>query len=182
MERHGRDRSTRLAESSAKTVRESHRCEGVALVPALVGTVGTDTFGRFAEPQFFQTPWGELAQANVATAGRASDEDFALSAQFVGTQSAGNGDTIFRLREGIERFIVTDINNPAASAQAASTVPLMWDHISANVKDFSHVPGGGNVVYLDGHTKFITYPGKQFPLSEDSSRLLGRYGKPFDGF
>jgi prepilin-type N-terminal cleavage/methylation domain-containing protein/prepilin-type processing-associated H-X9-DG protein len=152
------------------------------LGPDLAGTVGTDTFGRFAESQFLLTPWGELAQENVSTDGRASDEDFVVSPQFAGTQSAGDGNTIYRLREGIERFIVTDVNNPAASARAASDVPLMWDHASTNVKDFSHVPGGGNVVYLDGHAKFITYPAKQFPMSEDSARLLGRYGKPFDGF
>jgi prepilin-type N-terminal cleavage/methylation domain-containing protein/prepilin-type processing-associated H-X9-DG protein len=147
----------------------------------LVGTVGTDSFGRFAESQFTQTPWGELAAENVATYGAASDEDFEVSSQFAGTQSVGGGDMIYRLREGIERFIVTDINNPAASAEAASMVPLMWDHVSTNVKDFSHVPGGGNVVYLDGHAEFLTYPSDRFPMTEDSARLLGRYGKPFDG-
>jgi prepilin-type processing-associated H-X9-DG protein len=47
----------------------------------------------------------------------------------------------------------------------------MWDHISTNVKDFSHVPGGGNVVYLDGHAGFLTYPGDRFPMTEDSARL-----------
>ena len=155
--------------------------DDVNVLGPLVGTVGLDSFGRISEAQFLQTPWGELAQANVNSDAAASDEDFEVSAQFAGTQSAGDGNTIYRLREGIERFLVTDINNPAASAAAASTVPVMWDHASTNVKDFSHVPGGGNVLYLDGHVVFQKYPAARFPMTEDSARMLGRYGKPFDG-
>jgi hypothetical protein len=34
----------------------------------------------------------------------------------------GNTDTIYRLREGIERFLITDINNPAASSKAQSEI------------------------------------------------------------
>jgi prepilin-type N-terminal cleavage/methylation domain-containing protein len=43
---------------------------------------------------------------------------------------AGGGDTIFRLREGIERFLITDINNPAASARAQSQVYVMGDNMA----------------------------------------------------
>ena len=32
-----------------------------------------------------------------------------------------------RLRMGIERFFITDINNPSASAAASSAIPVMWD-------------------------------------------------------
>ena len=95
---------------------------------------------------------------------------------------AGGGDTIRRLREGIERFLITDINNAGASATSATAIPLMWDHASTKVIDFSHTPGGGNVLYLDGHVTFVKYPAVRFPMSEDSARILGRYGKPFDGF
>ena len=35
----------------------------------------------------------------------------------------GGGDTVLRLREGVERFLITDINNPAASAAGQSTLP-----------------------------------------------------------
>jgi len=156
--------------------------DDVNILGPLVGTVGTDTFGRFAESQFRQTPWGELAQANIDSEGAASDEDLEVSAAFAGTQAGGDGRTMYRLREGIERFLVTDINNPAISMEAASTVPVMWDHASAKVADFSHVPGGGNVLYLDGHVAWLRYPAERFPMTMDSARLLGRYGKPFDGF
>jgi prepilin-type N-terminal cleavage/methylation domain-containing protein/prepilin-type processing-associated H-X9-DG protein len=147
----------------------------------LVGTRGTEINGRHSEQSLWEdTPWGELAQANVATDGAASDEDFTVSETFAGTQAL-NGDTMLRLRQGIERFLITDINNPGASARAASVVPLMWDHVSTKVIDFSHSPGGGNVLYLDGHVEFQRFPNERFPFTEDSSRTMGRYGKPFDG-
>jgi prepilin-type N-terminal cleavage/methylation domain-containing protein/prepilin-type processing-associated H-X9-DG protein len=149
--------------------------------PALDGQVGSDEGGRFGEAEYMNTPWGELALENVATNGAASDNDFTVSAVYAGTQ-AGGGDTIYRLRQGIERFLISDINNPASSAQASSEIPIMWDHISTYVGDFSHVPGGGNVLYLDGHVTFVKYPANEFPMTETSARIFGRYDRPFDGF
>ena len=72
---------------------------------------------------------------------------------------SGGGDTLFRLREGVERFMITDINNPAGSAQAQSTLPMMWDRVAVNPAGFSHIPGGGNVLFMDGHVEFFKYPG-----------------------
>ncbi len=79
-----------------------------------------------------------------------------------------------RLREGTERFFITDINNPAASASAQSTLFVMWDAWATNmnwataggdpglgaqntVGYFNHVPGGSNVLYMDGHVEFVRY-------------------------
>jgi prepilin-type processing-associated H-X9-DG protein len=31
---------------------------------------------------------------------------------------------------------------------------------------FNHVPGGCNVMYLDGHVAYVRYPG-QFPITND---------------
>jgi len=75
----------------------------------------------------------------------------------------GGGDTIYRLKEGVERFLITDINNPAASAMAQSGLPIMWDNISTNVgggtgASFNHVPGGCNCLYMDGHVSFLKFP------------------------
>ncbi len=147
----------------------------------LVGMLGTGPNGRFEEMEYADTPWGELAEANVATNGAASDADFEVSGTFAGSQ-VGDGDTLYRLRQGIERFLITDINNPAATAHASSAIPIMWDHISTKVADFAHVPGGGNVLYLDGHVNFVRYPGDRFPMTEDSAQTFGRYDRPFDGF
>lgn len=80
--------------------------------------------------------------------------------------------TLFRLREGIERFFITDINNPAATALAQSEIAVSWDvtwprliaGTSSSSDLFNHIPGGGNVLWMDGHVEFIRYPGK-FPVN-----------------
>jgi len=83
--------------------------------------------------------------------------------------SLPDGQTVYRLREGIERFLITDINNPAASTLAQSEIVVMWD-VSVwptaptdNSPSFNHLPGGGNCLYMDGHVQFIRYPG-EFPI------------------
>ncbi len=88
---------------------------------------------------------------------------------------AGNGGpgstTVYRLREGIERFMITDINNPAASALAQSEIAIMNDIVSGNqVAQYNHVPGGCNVLYMDGHVEFLKYPGKA-PVSVAAANL-----------
>ncbi len=76
--------------------------------------------------------------------------------------------TMWRLREGIERFFITDINNAAQSTEAQSTVVVMWDHVLwptdpvASQPSFNHIPGGGNVLYMDGHVDYVRYQEK-FP-------------------
>ena len=80
--------------------------------------------------------------------------------------------TIYRLREGIERFFITDINNPAASALAQSEVPVMWDEVSDNPEGFNHVPGGCNVLYMDGHVEFIKYPSTEFPVTPEAAEIF----------
>ena len=82
---------------------------------------------------------------------------------------AGNGyngcGKIYRMREGVDRFFITDINNPAASALAQSEIAVMWDEFSkANVSQFNHIPGGGNILFMDGHVAFERYPGR-FPYT-----------------
>jgi prepilin-type N-terminal cleavage/methylation domain-containing protein/prepilin-type processing-associated H-X9-DG protein len=67
--------------------------------------------------------------------------------------------TGYRLREGIERFYITDINNPAASAIAQSEVWVMLDDINVgNPAMMNHIPGGCNVLFMDGHVEFMKYP------------------------
>ncbi|HOQ90975.1 MAG TPA: DUF1559 domain-containing protein [Candidatus Hydrogenedentes bacterium] len=147
----------------------------------LAGQTGTGPGGRFEEAEYQQTPWGALALENVATNGEASHRDFTVPPAFYGTQ-AGGGNVIYRLREGIERFLITDINNPGSSAAAQSVVPVLWDHVTTATKDFNHLPGGANVLYLDGHVEFLRYPADRFPVTVDSARTFGRYNRPFDGF
>lgn len=83
----------------------------------------------------------------------------------------GDGPTLYRLREGIERFAISDANNPAGSATAQGSIPVMLDAVAYTVgeperiKRFNHVPGGANVLFMDGHIEFVKYPGK-FPVTK----------------
>jgi len=100
------------------------------------------------------------------------DED--INVADLGAAGMGNagGDIVYRLREGIERFMITDINNPAASARAQSEVFIMLDALSNEVQNYNHIPGGCNVLFLDGHVEFIRYPGEQ-PVSKAMAIAVG---------
>jgi len=86
----------------------------------------------------------------------------------------GGGTTWYRLREGIERFLITDINNPAASAVAQSEVPVMYDILDLNPSDYNHIPGGGNTLFMDGHVEFIKYPSK-FPFTVSFATMVAAF-------
>jgi prepilin-type N-terminal cleavage/methylation domain-containing protein/prepilin-type processing-associated H-X9-DG protein len=97
----------------------------------------------------------------------------------------GNGDTLYHLKEGIERFMITDINNAAGSSVAQSELPVMWDYVASDIYaeigwgasgtqvQFNHLPGGANVLYMDGHVEFERYPGSKFPAHIYAARVLG---------
>jgi len=92
-----------------------------------------------------------------------------------GTSAAGKGygnnqsDTILRLSDGVERYLVLDVADPGLSSRAQSVVPVMWDLFCATPlmdrNQFNHVPGGSNCLFMDGHVAFIKYPG-DFPITE----------------
>jgi prepilin-type N-terminal cleavage/methylation domain-containing protein/prepilin-type processing-associated H-X9-DG protein len=89
-------------------------------------------------------------------------DQVALISGMVGASPNGNI-SVMRLKEGIERFLITDINNPAASAQAQSSIAVSWDRVATEIANFNHIPGGCNVLYMDGHVGFIKFPG-EFPV------------------
>ena len=89
----------------------------------------------------------------------------------------GGGDTVLRLREGVERFLITDINNPAASAKAQSDIFVMWDIVADDVSAFNHIPGGANVLYMDGHVDFIKYAtnSSESPVNDYMAQFIGAF-------
>ncbi len=99
------------------------------------------------------------------------DHDLDLSSSGTGLGNAG-GDTLYRLREGIERFLITDINNPAAAAKAQSDVWIMTDRLSSYPAEFNHIPGGANVLYLDGHVEFLRF-GSESPVLPGIALVFG---------
>jgi prepilin-type processing-associated H-X9-DG protein len=81
------------------------------------------------------------------------DQDVSVPSGF----GNGGGNTVYRLREGIERFLITDINNPGAANVAQSSVWIMFDQLATNPSAYNHIPGGANVLYMDGHVEFLRY-------------------------
>ncbi|HOF41425.1 MAG TPA: DUF1559 domain-containing protein [Candidatus Hydrogenedentes bacterium] len=75
------------------------------------------------------------------------------------------GDTFLRLREGVFREM----------GGQPSQVPVMFDaaSISGVATKFNHIPGGCNVLYMDGHVVFIRCPG-QFPITPKILEAFGR--------
>ena len=88
------------------------------------------------------------------------------------------GRVIYRFREGIERFLITDINNPAESAEAQSTLWIMYDEVNSGEPSWmNHIPGGSNVLYVDGHVDFLRYP-SETPISRGWAILFGELKLP----
>lgn len=101
-----------------------------------------------------------------------ADQDITIAAAAGAT--AGNGDTnkIYRLREGIERFMISDINNAALTNLAQSELFIMFDQVSTDAAMFNHVPGGSNVLFMDAHCEFIKFPGKP-PIDKPMAIVSG---------
>ncbi|MBX3179670.1 MAG: DUF1559 domain-containing protein [Candidatus Hydrogenedentes bacterium] len=124
-------------------------------------------------------PFSVIPQATLQTT-----VDNAVAAANVGATSpvvsgTAGGTTFMRLREGVERFLITDINNPGSSAKAQSEVPVMWDRfVISNTTQryrerFNHLPGGNNIMFMDGHVEFMKYPQNKFP----TSKVHGIFGR-----
>jgi prepilin-type N-terminal cleavage/methylation domain-containing protein/prepilin-type processing-associated H-X9-DG protein len=99
----------------------------------------------------------------------ATDKDWDVATAGWGN---GEGDKIFRLREGVERFLITDINNPGGSAMAQSEIFVAYDILATRVDYFNHAPGGSNVLYMDGHVAFLKYPGEA-PVGKNFATWIG---------
>jgi prepilin-type processing-associated H-X9-DG protein len=115
-------------------------------------------------------PGAPAQNTHMAWANRNSSVSFPLP--------SGRSVTFMRLKEGIERFAITDINNPAAAAMAQSDAVTMYDECRAyggatggglDAVRFNHVPGGMNILYMDGHVEFgklRTPGGHKWPVNE----------------
>jgi len=150
-----------------------HRAEELGLTP-------TETVD-FAEvpTQILEAAFGLIT--STMPYGMAHDETGFLKAvdqDIEVTEGNGNGGgkIIYRVRQGVERFLITDINNPAASARAQSEVFVMYDNVSQRAEQFNHVPGGSNILYMDGHVEFVRYPGKP-PLNRKMSIIMRMFDR-----
>ncbi len=70
-------------------------------------------------------------------------------------------------REGVERFFITDINNPAAGAFVQSDLPLIFEAPPPGKQR----PRPICVLYMDGHVMTV-YPGQGYPASPGALELI----------
>jgi prepilin-type N-terminal cleavage/methylation domain-containing protein/prepilin-type processing-associated H-X9-DG protein len=156
-----------------------------ALISAIGGTPPGPEFGTEVPSQSVSMFTGIVKNLSVNTApdtwAGSQDIDVTNFAPLPipgrpGTGSGG-GDTILRLKEGVERFLITDINNPAATAMAQSTLPVMWDGVSTKVDEYNHIPGGSNVLFMDGHAEFHKYNEEaNSPVTQGNAMVSGVLG------
>jgi prepilin-type processing-associated H-X9-DG protein len=117
-----------------------------------------------------------LGSKVIAANPRATFDDLDLNTMFGDYRGNGTsgGAALVRLREGVERFLITDINNPAATARAQSEIWIMYDSLSTKAADYNHVPGGSNVLYMDGHVAFMRYSDTgRAPVNGGVARAVG---------
>lgn len=121
-----------------------------------------------------QAPFFAFPELTVAEMAALVDKDLHFS-----DYNPDNPLMLYRLREGIERFFVTDINNPAASALAESSIYVMFDEMGTDTGPsarsyMNHNPDGCNVLYMDGHVSFVKYR-TEWPATSIMSLVLGFY-------
>ena len=129
-----------------------------------------------AEVDFTNFELAIEAMADVVAGGDidAVDEDWPMEDDLGNPTPVGGYDVVLRLGEGIERFFITDVNNPAASSSAQSAIAVMHDAVAEEATHFNHIPGGSNVLYMDGHVEFIKYSGEfstEFPINHGGFAL-----------
>ena len=136
----------------------------VGLVPTQIGAALTGL--ATSNPQGAQMLIaGSNAQGSGWLAAALLDVDAPIDAATYPGAGNGGGNMVYRLREGIERFLITDINNSAGSAKAQSGIWIMLDDLGSGkgTQFFNHIPGGCNILYMDGHVEFKKYQGVQLP-------------------
>lgn len=133
-----------------------------AVLDYLIGRAVVAIMTPPADPVVINNRLSGLTGSDVSTKGADSASGTNYDAANVGNSGT---DVVMKLREGIERYLLTNINNPGASSKAQSEIFLMFDALSAEIDNYNHVPGGCNVLYMDGHVEFVKYPTKQ-PVSK----------------
>lgn len=61
---------------------------------------------------------------------------------------------VFPLKEGVERFLITDINGPASSISYQSAIPVLVEIVTWKYKRSAATFKGTNVLFMDGHVEF----------------------------
>jgi prepilin-type N-terminal cleavage/methylation domain-containing protein/prepilin-type processing-associated H-X9-DG protein len=103
----------------------------------------------------------------------ASNQFEMLSTEFEvpGGHAPGAQDRFYRVRDGVNRLFIEDINRPELTAIAETEIPLLFDSMAVQGRHLPNhiVPPGGNVLYMDGHVEYMRFPDKKLdpPYTQD---------------
>ena len=118
------------------------------------------------------------SSADAAIAMKLVDSDVSTDDSTHPLYQWGNAhsNTVYRLRDGIERFLIQNINDPGATAKSQSEIFIMFDLLGSGptTKYFNHIPGGCNVLYMDGHASFVRYKGPA-PVCEGVANIMSLF-------
>jgi prepilin-type N-terminal cleavage/methylation domain-containing protein/prepilin-type processing-associated H-X9-DG protein len=152
--------------------------EGGSVIPCLLDSISYFYVGYLLETDWLQEPGTRDPSTAFANAFQAlfdANDPAVFDATWTFTDELGNQRDVLRLREGIERFLITDINDPSRAIISQSAYAVMFDRVDIDPKGFNHLPGGGNALFMDGHCEFIKYPG-EFPISRAWAGMVGMMG------
>ena len=146
--------------------------------PCLLDQVSYFYTGWMLESDWIAEPGTRDASSVLMDAlkARITSENIAdLDATWTFTDEFGEDHEVMRIREGIERFKIEDINNPSETNISQSAVAVMFDRVDIAAQGFNHLPGGANVLFMDGHVEFVKYPA-EYPVSRAWAQLVDELG------
>lgn len=85
-------------------------------------------------------------------------------------QGSGGGNTLYRLRGGVERRIAKNANDDAEANAVAARIPVLIERLG------HHETEGGNVLYLDGTVRWVN-PGV-WPMTKATKDALSEIAPP----
>jgi prepilin-type N-terminal cleavage/methylation domain-containing protein/prepilin-type processing-associated H-X9-DG protein len=149
-----------------------NRADG-SIDPCLLDQLSYYYTGWIFKSEWIADPATNDASTRFSTALKDVLETGDVTASWTFTDYDNVSHEVRRLKEGIERFMITDINDPSRGAVSQSSIPVMFDKVSQNPADFNHLPGGGNILFMDGHVEFMKYP-NVFPCSRAWAEMVWR--------
>ena len=144
---------------------------------------------------FFDKGMGDLPMSDIRPmGGRYVDR----SDYSVDDDGASLPDTYYRLRHGVTRFFHVYFGGPTAAGREGHNIAVMWCAWGPEMEadgprteeqlTFNHTPPGSNVLFMDGHVRFIRY-NEAYPIQwptgdevhpgaagREAHKVIGRMG------
>jgi len=105
----------------------------------------------------------------------------------------GRRGVTYRIREGVENALINNAIAYGSTVRGQSTIPILWDTLASGLEGvtamadggavlYNHMPGGSNVLFMDGHAEYIPYSGDPrytgFPITRFPAQFTGNQFGP----